>query len=370
MIYLDKKGFDVPLSRLGFGGMRFNDHNEGVNAVRYAFENGITYFDTAPGYCRDQSENIYGEAFKHIPRNKIIVSSKSGIWKDKTAHALLERVKTSIQRMGVDYLDVLHIWCIKDKPMFRRIITKGGPYEGAIKAKESGLVKHIFFSSHANNEVNKEILKHELFEGITIGFNILNSSARLETLQSAKKNKLITVSMNPLAGGMFTRFKNFFTFLKQESTASLIETALHYNLSHKELDIVLSGMSSVKEVEENIAAVNRFKEEHNPHLKAKSIEDALANLNGSFCTLCNYCIPCPVNIPIPTYMNVIDIKKVSGEQEEKQFYYWHKDRNSFQGIEADKCTECGVCEEKCTQHLPIIDRLKEVSDDFHRFGIK
>ena len=370
MLYLERKNFSVPLSRLGFGGMRFDDFDEGVKAVRLAYEKGITYFDTAPGYCGDTSEAIFGEAFTTIPRDKIIISSKSGVWQDKTAEKLLKRVKKSIERMDVGYLDILHIWCVNNEKNWGKIMSPGGPFEGAEEAKKQGLVKHIFFSTHADNDLNKRIIAGKHFEGMTVGFNLLNYAARLPTVEAARDADLITVSMNPLAGGILPKYKDLFGFLSTP-TSSIVETALFFNLSNPNLDVVLCGMGTSQEVEENIAIVNGFKKmgDNNRSL-AKQIEENLADLNGSFCTLCNYCLPCPEGIPIPAYMNIIDVKHSTGEENQKSLYYWHKDRNTFLGIEADRCTECGACEKACTQHLPIIDRLKEVSEDFPRDTIK
>jgi len=154
MIYKEYGKTGKKVSALGFGGMRFNkeeydkDIEKCADIVRYASSKGINYFDTAPGYCEDKSEIIMGAAFKNMP-NPFFVSTKSNYWSDKTADDVRRRCETSIERLGVDKINFYHMWCIMNMEHYRNVMAPGGPYEGALKLKEEGLIDHICISTHA-----------------------------------------------------------------------------------------------------------------------------------------------------------------------------------------------------------------------------
>jgi len=364
MIYKEYGKTGKKLSALGFGGMRFDTKNrsieENAQIVRRASELGINYFDTAPDYCDDKSELIYGEAFKDMP-NDFYVSTKSMVTKDPTADDLRKRVETSLKRMNVDKIDFLHMWCILDLDMYSNVIKKGGPYEGALKLKEEGLIDHLVFSTHANGDEIVQIINDDLFEGILLGYNASNFAYREKGLKAAYEKGLGVVTMNPLGGGVIPQNPDFYSFIKQNPEDSVAQGALKFNMAHKEITVTLAGINNIKELEENIAAANSLEE-----ISDQKIEEIKSHLKeglDKLCTGCGYCLGCPVDIYIPAYMMaynemiINDNKDILGDKvNERRNWGPLKSRPESR---AENCIECGLCEEQCTQHLPIIDRLKE-----------
>ncbi|MFA7205193.1 MAG: aldo/keto reductase, partial [Saccharofermentanales bacterium] len=173
MIYKEYGHTGIKVSALGFGGMRFRsdeyrkDPEICAEIVKYANSKGINYFDTAPGYCDDMSEVIYGYAFKDMPE-KFYVATKSSYWSDKTSDDVRRRCEESLKRMNVDSIDFYQMWSIMNLAHYRNIMAPGGPYEGAMKLKEEGLVKHICLSTHAGGSEIKEIVDEGAFEGILL----------------------------------------------------------------------------------------------------------------------------------------------------------------------------------------------------------
>ena len=156
MIYREFGKTGEKLSVLGFGGIRFPKElymtepgrEELAELAVEAWKNGINYFDTAPSYCNQKGELIYGMAFRHM--KDFYVSTKSQISEDPTADDVRRRLETSLRRMGLEKIHFYHMWCILDIDQYRRVIAPGGPYWGALKAKEEGLIDGIGMQSHVS----------------------------------------------------------------------------------------------------------------------------------------------------------------------------------------------------------------------------
>lgn len=361
MIYKEYGKTGKKVSALGFGGMRFRkdeydkDPMICAEVVRYANSKGINYFDTAPGYCDDMSEKIYGLAFKDMP-GQFYVSTKSANWTDKTADDVRRRCETSIERMGVGKINFFHMWCIMNLAHYQKVMAPGGPYEGARKLQAEGLIDHICISTHANGSEIRQIVEDGAYEGILLGYNATNFAFREEGLRSAYEHGMGVVTMNPLGGGTIPQNPKFYSFLNENTEDTLAQAALRFNISHREITVALSGMGSREEIDENITAADSFcimKPERLEEIK-KHLHESLNNL----CTGCGYCDSCPADIPIPKLMDAYNLKIMSNDDNEtigRLKYHW--------GIKKDlagNCTGCGQCETLCTQHLPIIERLKEI----------
>jgi predicted aldo/keto reductase-like oxidoreductase len=362
MIYKEYGKTGKKVSAIGFGGMRFRKEDyeksleEAAKVAIKANELGINYFDTAPFYCDDKSEDIMGVAFKHMP-NPFYVSTKSNISSEKTADEVRRRIDKSLKRLGVEKINFFHMWCILNMEQYRNIMAPGGPYEGALKAKEEGLIEHITFSTHCSGEEIETIVNEGYFEGVTLGYNATNFAFRQKGIKAAYEKGLGVVTMNPLGGGIIPQNPDFYSFLKENEGDSLVQAALKFNASHKEITVTLAGMGSIGEVEENVKAGEGFGE-----MTEAKLENLSKRLNSSLdklCTGCQYCVGCPKDIDIPKFMdayNMYILKKESKEIGSRLRNHW-----SLNAEDAAKCIACGKCERKCTQHLPIIERLKYTS---------
>lgn len=359
MLYKEYGKTGKKISIIGFGGMRFlkkdgkYDIDSAAEIVRKANELGVNYFDTAPGYCDDQSELILGQAFKAMPK-PFYASTKSS---KKSGNDLRRQLETSLKRLGLEKINFFHIWCILNMEDYRSRMVKGGAYEAAVKAKEEGLVEHIVFSTHCDGDEIQTIVNEGYFEGMTLGYNILNFPFRQKGLKAAFEKGLGVATMNPLGGGIIPRKAEYFDFIRGREDNNVIEAALRFNGSHREITTVLAGMGSIDEVLENVRVGDHIKVFD--EAKLKEIEERLFSSMDKLCTGCRYCESCPNDIPVSKYMLSYNNSILGKPQNTLNDLNWHWGILS-DGVKA--CTECGLCERKCTQHLPIIERLKQIEE--------
>jgi len=344
------------VSVISFGGMRFSEPKnleKSADSLLYAHEKGINYFDTAPIYCGDRSEDIFGHALRQLPRESFYVSSKCSQVKGEDLRKSLER---SLRRLGVEQIDFLYIWHLMNPADWEKR-KQGGAIEAALRAKEEGLIGHLLCSSHMEGEGLSKVLDEEIFEGVLLGYNAINFPYRQAAVEQAGKQGIGVVTMNPLGGGLIPQNPEHFAFLKTDTANDVVSAALQFNLSHPDITTALVGFADIQEIDQAVAAVDSFvpnSKEQQQKLQ-KNIE---ASFNG-FCTGCGYCLPCPVDIPIPKYLDSYNqlILTNGNRQAVLDRYRMHWNITPQQ---AKECIACGACEERCTQHLPIIQRLAEL----------
>lgn len=344
------------ISLISFGGMRFSEpdnleHN--AELVNYAYEQGINCFDTAPLYCNNRSQTILGHALSQAPRDSFYLSSKCSY---ASGDALRKSLEASLKKLKTDYLDFFYIWYLLTPEDWQSRL-KQGAVEAAIKAQEEGLINHLMCSSHMHGEDVTEVLKSGYFAGVLLGYNALNFPYRHSAVDAAGELGLGVFTMNPLGGGLIPRNPKRFAFLKTGDNQSVVSGALRFNLSHSAVTSALVGFSNQTEVDEAVAAGRDFK----PYSDAEKLL-LLRHTRSAFdglCTSCGYCLPCPRGIPIPKFLdayNQLLLSEGDNKIVDNRFrLHWNIDRNL-----ADTCTACGLCEERCTQHLPIIKRLQEL----------
>lgn len=363
MIYKEYGKTGKKVSAIGFGGMRFKkeEYEDSIEKcaviIRRASELGVNYFDTAPFYCDDRSEEIMGEAFKDMP-NPFYVSTKSNVNREPTADDVRRRLEKSLKRLNVEKINFYHMWCILNLEQYKRVIAPGGPYEGILKAKDEGLIDHIVFSTHCNGSEIETIVNDGYFEGVTLGYNATNFAFRRRGVEAAYKKGLGVVTMNPLGGGIIPQNPDYYSFIKDGSDDTLTQAALKFNVSQKEITVALAGMGSIEEVEENVLGGENFEEMTNKQMEA--IANKLNSSLDSLCTGCNYCKGCPKGIDIAKFMDVYNMHILNKDKQElkNRFkYHWGMDP-----AKAKECIECGQCERLCTQHLNIIERLKFLAE--------
>ena len=374
MIYRTFGDTGKELSILGMGGSRYpyndGDLDEAVKLAVRAYELGINYFEAAPQYTQDKCEEIVGLALKEIDRinkNKenplpYYWGTKSGLYLgDETAADVRRRLEESLKRVGKDKVPFYHMWAIMDMEHYKKVMKKGGPYEGALKAKEEGLIDHIIFSTHASGEENIKIINDGAFEGVLLGYNVTNFPRQEKAIKLAHKKGMGVLTMNPLAGGLIPRNAEYFAErIKRDNTdMTIVQTALAFIMGQPEITVALSGMDKEEYIIENIKTINFlkiFSEEQLADLK----KQYLTELQG-ICTTCQYCDVCPQGIPIHAIMRAYNGYILNGK---KSFQGWARWYKGLEGIdfakEIEKCVECRACENVCTQHLPIVKRFEEI----------
>jgi len=365
MIYNEYGTTGKKVSAIGFGGMRFlpeeyqKDKKIAAQLVHAAFERGITYFDTAPGYCQDASEEIFGEAFKTMKYGDFYVSTKCGLWNATDADGARRMVEQSLRRLNIPKITFYNMWCIKNLDEYHRMTAKGGIYDGILKAQQEGLIEHICFTTHADGPETAEMINAGLVEGVTLGYNATNFAYRRAGIEACHKANKGVVVMNPLGGGAIPQNPDRFGFLAEGSDDSIAVAAMKFLVAHKEITVTLPGFSTVAELDDAVLATKNLPTINDAYLE--SLAKKLGEELNTLCTGCAYCDECPHDIPVPKLLESynaalmvqpLDITKVDARL---------RDHWGLTAAAAVGCVACGICEKLCTQKLPIVDRLKEIA---------
>lgn len=358
----------VRLSTLGFGAMRLPsnevdgktvyDYEESKRIILKAYEEGVNYFDTAPYYCDKESEIILGRAIKDI-RGNIYLSTKNPI-EDDSGENFRKRLDSSLKNLDTDYIDFYHMWGISWEAYENKINVPNGPLEAALKAKEEGLIKHLSFSFHDKPENLFKLVDTGVFESVLVQYNFLDRSNEAG-IAYAKEKGLGVIIMGPIGGGRLGEPSDVIKNLLPGKTSSSAELALRFVISNKNVTTALSGMGSMKMVEENAAVASNAYPLSD--LEVCMIKDAMEEhkkMADLYCTGCNYCMPCPFEVNIPLVFKLMNYHRVYGITEyARQEYAQIGKVNWMKGKDASACTDCGICEEKCPQKIEIRKQLKE-----------
>lgn len=345
------------LSIISFGGMRFDnpaDLDANAEVLWHAHQRGINYFDTAPHYCEDKSEDIFGTAFRQMDRDTFYVSTKCMA---SDGDRLRESLETSLRRLQVEKIDFFHIWCVVTMAAWEKR-KGGGALAAARKAKDEGLVDHVVLSSHMPGDDIRQVLEAGEVEGVTLGYCALNFPYRQAAVDAAGRLGIGVVTMSPLGGGLIPRNAERFDFLRGPDDPSVVAAALRFNISQPSITSALVGFTTKEHVDEAVDAAEGFQPYPPEHIEA-----VRANVRHSFddlCTGCGYCLPCPEGVPIPRLMDAYNMKILAGGPEKitgRLQGHW-----GIGAEEAQACSLCGACEQRCTQHLPIRDRMREIAE--------
>ncbi|MDO4323877.1 MAG: aldo/keto reductase [Lachnospiraceae bacterium] len=366
MYYKQYGNTDMKVSAIGLGTMRYD--MEDVKAGRlekcaeiplYAFEKGINYWDTAPLYCDDKSEIITGMALSQIDRSKVYVTSKVNFGTLGTEtpdrDTFRRRLETSLDRLQTDYIDFYHMWCMLNLESWQKHVD--ALYGFFEEAKSEGLIRNIVFSSHMQGNDIETVVETGKFKGMLIGYNALNYRFRQSGIKKAHENGMGVVVMNPLGGGMIPQNPDAFSYLTEGTDLTVAQAGLRFVASHKEITVTLAGCTTKAHVDDAVKAVENLVEEPAEAIVEKYAAKgpALNNL----CTGCGYCKGCPMDIEIPKFMDAYNQKILSRQENRlasRLSGHWN-----IPAEKAGECIQCGNCESQCTQHLPIIERLKEIA---------
>ncbi len=323
---------ELQVSVVGFGGIPIQriDIACADKLVNHALDLGINFFDTARAYS--DSEEKIGLALKNR-RDEAIIATKS-MARDKQAMAA--DIETSLETMGVDCIDLYQLHNVKDKETIEQIMGADGALAALKEAKEEGKIKHIGVTGHIR-DILLEIMQTGELETVQFPFNPVEASDSGKLFDLAEKMDMGVIIMKPLAGGALTNGK----------------TALSFILEHP-VTVAIPGMDCIEQVEEN-ASVG-ISPRPLSQLEREELARIAAKLGTRFCRRCEYCLPCPQGIDIPTLF------LLDGYYTRYNLQDWAKQRYQTIEIKADDCSECGECEERCPYSLPIREMLKEVGE--------
>jgi predicted aldo/keto reductase-like oxidoreductase len=331
-----KIGFEV--SSLGFGAMNLPGVplEQARAALNYALDAGINYVDTAAAYRN--SEEIIGECISHR-RQDYFLATKTAARDYETAKSEIER---SLVRMKTDHIDLLQIHYVNYPQEYERVLAEDGAYRAALEAKEAGKIRFIGITGH-RPELLARWVKSGLFDQALFHLNLSQPFAREDLIPELNRQNMGIVAMKPMSGG----------FIQP------VEKAIRYPFS-QDVHVTLSGMVSVEEVKENLAAQEREVEEPE-RLQLVKLAEELGTHN---CRRCNYC-SCPLEIPIPDVMISSRIRSTFGLLPKGEaFYEKHRDK-LFSCSDYEPCQEAPLCQQKCPYHLPI---RREIMDSTGYFS--
>jgi len=368
VIYRDLGRTGYRVSQLGFGAMRLPTVGEGESAsvdrekalpmIHRAFQAGVNYIDTAVGYCNQDSQRAVGEALKGW-RDKIVVSTKNPEYDDEAKW--WQNLENSLERLQVDYIDIYNHHGINWESWVERVEPKASVWMR--RAHDQGLIKHVCVSFHDSNESLVKLVDTGYPESITLQYNMLDQSLE-QGIAHAHERGVGIVVMGPVAGGRLGASSEVLEELVP-GIKRVPELALRFVLANPNISLALSGMSAMEQVEENLvvaAHVVSLSDE-----EKEAIAAHLRRLQGMadlYCTGCNYCQPCPQEVNIPYVFKKYNEGRVYGlwEPAQKAYRGWRW----VEGKNAEACTECGECEDKCPQHIAIRDQLKEAHEALTR----
>lgn len=356
MIYRDYGKTGKKISAVGFGGMRFkrpDDFDKSAEMMIHALDQGINYFDTATFYFKGKSEEIFGHARKELEKTgKDFYYSTKSMAKD--ASGVRVDLEHSLRRMKVDSIDFYHVWCVLS-PEDYASRKAAGVIDEFRKIKEEGLAKHISISTHMNGDEIRTLFETECFEGVTLGYSATNFPFREKGVQTAVDKNMGLVIMNPLGGGSIVNNPEEFSFIKMHEDQNMIDAALHFLLSNEGITSALVGFSTKEQIDDAVSAVESFK----PYT-TKEVAELKAGIQDDFksmCTTCGYCNVCPVDIPVWAFMESYNHVMLDKEYKAAERIKWHWAAKIDM---LDKCIKCRLCEDACTQHLPILERFEEL----------
>jgi uncharacterized protein len=375
---------DIKVSALGFGAMRLPVSNgvinekEAINMIRYAIDHGLNYIDTAYIYHEGNSENLIGKTIKNGYRDKVHLATKLPSWKVKNSSDFDLFLNEQLNRLGVDYLDfyLLHALDKKEWPKLRDL----GIINWAEKAIADGRFRYFGFSFHDNNAVFKEIVDAYEWAMCLIQYNYMDihNQAGIDGLRYAAGKGIAVAVMEPLLGGRLaepTPSVQSAVWDQAIVQRTPVEWALQWLWNQPEVSVVLSGMSTMEQVQENIAyaslsGIGKLKPDELALFdQARLIHESLIAIP---CTKCSYCMPCPFNVDIPENISNYNDAGMYNRLEASREKYnsWkvdaEKNQDKSNDIRAACCTGCEECESKCPQNIPIskwMSVIHEVMDE-------
>ncbi len=348
---------DNEVSRLGFGCMRFPkvegtefdiDVEKSTPLLKRALEGGITYFDTAYPYHDKQSEKFIASVLSKRERSSYFLATKMPIWEASSLDDCKRIFEEQLQNLKTEYIDYYLIHAL-NKERFEKV-KEYKLYEYLLEQKECGKIKHLGFSFHDLPSVLEKIITTYKFDFAQIQLNVIDWTLQRADKQYEilKKAGIPIVVMEPLRGGALAQERKLTSLL------------FRYVASLENVRVILSGMSALEQVEENINTFSSLapltEDEKNTleEFKTHYFESRIVP-----CTKCEYCQPCTKGIKIPLQFEAFNN------------YLLTKDKDSFIStinsfdISAKECVKCQKCMKACPQHIDIIKKLGELESSYH-----
>lgn len=367
----------VQVSALGLGTMRLPllsgeqgsssygaeqvDEMATIRCIHHAIDRGINYLDTAYNYMGGNSERIAGKALRGGKRERIFLATKSPVWL-LSGEADFERIlNEQLQRLQTDYIDMYLLHSMNAQTWQKA--QKFGLPEKLLRVKEAGIVRYIGFSFHDELPLFRQIVDSTLWDFCQIQLNYLDvcHQAGLAGLQYAAERGLAVSIMEPLRGGFLVHPPTEVVSLLDRYGRTPVGFALEYLWRQHGISVVLSGMGTVSQIDENIACLTPTAPELSDcelERLADQARETLRSEDHLGCTGCSYCAPgCPKQIPIPQIFRSYHAYLHGNDDATKDQYRALK--ASGCGT-VQQCIHCHQCDQVCPQQIPITDWLEKI----------
>lgn len=368
---MEKLGIETSL--LGFGCMRFPvtaegriDEPEAEKMLDKAIAAGVNYIDTAYPYHDGASEPFVGRALKKYDRHSFYLATKLPCWKVEALEDVEKIFEEQLGRLQTDYID-FYLMHALNKDSFHKMAELGvvGKLE---ELKAAGKIKYLGFSFHDDYDVFEEIIGCRDWDFCQIQLNYMDTEeqAGMKGYRLTEEKNIPLVIMEPIKGGSLAAFADDIMgkFRQLDSELSVASYALRWVGSLPNVKVILSGMSTMEQTEDNLKTFENFKPLSEE--ESRTIEDIVALIKGRVqngCTACRYCMPCPAGVDIPGNFRVWNT------------YHMYQNYNMVKGSwenglgdekQARNCVKCGKCEKACPQKLHIREDLEKVQADMDK----
>ena len=402
---------DAQISLLGFGCMRLPltdpddrssiDENQAIEMIDYAYKHGINYFDTAWFYHNGKSEPFVGKALKKYPRESVYISTKMpispllgndplGLVESEGAlNRAKEILDIQLKNLQTDYIDFYHLHSVNNLQQFQETFIDTKVLDFLLEQKEKGIIKRLGFSFHGPNEEFPKIVEQHNWDFCMIQVNYYDWE---KDISDAKylydvldKKGIQAIFMEPVRGGMLANLTPAANEILQDAAPdmSVASWAIRWCASLPNAMNVLSGMSNLEQVEDNVKTMTDFKPltEDEYNIVAAALAEH-KNINYTNCTYCDYCIspPCPAGLDISKIFAIYDecvkegnipnllLRRTSDrtrhkEKLEKQGRVFLAKMNKLpKKKRADRCTQCEECNPKCPNGVNISEKMLQIAE--------
>lgn len=365
----------VQVSALGFGAMRLPttgsdaevDEAAAIEMLRYAIDHGVNYVDTAYVYHGGHGERVVGKSLADGYRDKVYVATKLPIWNVNTLADCDRLFDEQLSRLRTDHIDFYLLHCLQAGTWSR--MREIGVLKWAEQLRADGRISHFGFSFHDSYDVFVEIVDDYDWSFCQIQYNFCNEDVQAGTrgLKYAAAKGLGVIIMEPLFGGTLANPPATVRDIWEAApgTHRPADVALRWLWDKPEVSLVLSGMSNLEQVQQNLESASLSGsgslDEDEAALIA-CVREEYQRLSPIPCTKCGYCLPCPNGVDIPLNFELYNNAAVFGGNPVVLC------RNLYLSLSeeqrASACLECGTCEEKCPQHIPIGEMMGRVREQF------
>lgn len=351
------------VSLLGFGCMRFPmidgevDIVETKRMIDFAIKKGVNYIDTAYPYHSGKSETIVREILKTYKRESYFLADKLPLWNCETIEDVERIFYEQLDKCGVDYFDFYLIHAV-NKERYKQVIELG-VLKKLEEFKKQGVIRNIGFSFHDDLETFKKWVDLYPWDFCQIQLNYMdiNHQQGMEGYEILTKKDIPVIIMEPVKGGVLAKFNpNIEKYFKDERpNDSIASWAFRWVGSFSNVKVILSGMSTFEQVEDNISTLSDFEPfTAKEHALISKIRTELLDLSKVDCTSCNYCMPCPYGVDIPRNFRLFNGHAMYKNDNYVTFSY----KSMLEaGQSANACVQCNECLPKCPQFIEIPTQL-------------